>query len=209
MKKISFLKFHFFSYRFIEILLLLILIIIGSVFYFISKINSLFLYVLIPSICFFQAILGIYEKKENVNIFLNINIDRVSYLLCDFWNVFILAIINTLIFVGEYYLFSFLKIFTIDLSTIFFINLFLMQIITNRLFNVFTIYFNNISIVLLILAIFLFIYFQPKYLIDFLISFNPYTLLSILISGVLISEFIVIFSISKLNIIFKKSLSSR
>ncbi|HOA63514.1 MAG TPA: hypothetical protein PKO43_01365 [Bacilli bacterium] len=209
MKKISFLKFHFFSYRFIEILLLLILIIIGSVFYFISKINSLFLYVLIPSICFFQAILGIYEKKENVNIFLNINIDRVSYLLCDFWNVFILAIINTLIFVGEYYLFTFLKIFTIDLSTIFFINLFLMQIITNRLFNVFTIYFNNISIVLLILAIFLFIYFQPKYLIDFLISFNPYTLLSILISGVLISEFIVIFSISKLNIIFKKSLSSR
>ena len=209
MKKISFLKFHFFSYRFIEILLLLILIIIGSMFYFISKINSLFLYVLIPSICFFQAILGIYEKKENVNIFLNINIDRVSYLLCDFWNVFILAIINTLIFVGEYYLFSFLKIFTIDLSTIFFINLFLMQIITNRLFNVFTIYFNNISIVLLILAIFLFIYFQPKYLIDFLISFNPYTLLSILISGVLISEFIVIFSISKLNIIFKKSLSSR
>ena len=124
MKKISFLKFHFFSYRFIEILLLLILIIIGSVFYFISKINSLFLYVLIPSICFFQAILGIYEKKENVNIFLNINIDRVSYLLCDFWNVFILAIINTLIFVGEYYLFTFLKIFTIDLSTIFFINLF-------------------------------------------------------------------------------------
>lgn len=209
MKKISFLKFHFFSYRFIEILLLLILIIIGSMFYFISKINSLFLYVLIPSICFFQAILGIYEKKENVNIFLNINIDRVSYLLCDFWNVFILAIINTLIFVGEYYLFTFLKIFTIDLSTIFFINLFLMQIITNRLFNVFTIYFNNISIVLLILAIFLFIYFQPKYLIDFLISFNPYTLLSILISGVLISEFIVIFSISKLNIIFKKSLSSR
>lgn len=209
MKKLSFLKFHFFSYRFIEILLLLILIIIGSVFYFISKINSLFLYVLIPSICFFQAILGIYEKKENVNIFLNINIDRVSYLLCDFWNVFILAIINTLIFVGEYYLFTFLKIFTIDLSTIFFINLFLMQIITNRLFNVFTIYFNNISIVLLILAIFLFIYFQPKYLIDFLISFNPYTLLSILISGVLISEFIVIFSISKLNIIFKKSLSSR
>jgi len=209
MKKISFLKFHFFSYRFIEILLLLILIIIGSVFYFISKISSLFLYVLIPSICFFQAILGIYEKKENVNIFLNINIDRVSYLLCDFWNVFILAIINTLIFVGEYYLFTFLKIFTIDLSTIFFINLFLMQIITNRLFNVFTIYFNNISIVLLILAIFLFIYFQPKYLIDFLISFNPYTLLSILISGVLISEFIVIFSISKLNIIFKKSLSSR
>jgi len=209
MKKISFLKFHFFSYRFFEILLLLILIIIGSVFYFISKINSLFLYVLIPSICFFQAILGIYEKKENVNIFLNINIDRVSYLLCDFWNVFILAIINTLIFVGEYYLFTFLKIFTIDLSTIFFINLFLMQIITNRLFNVFTIYFNNISIVLLILAIFLFIYFQPKYLIDFLISFNPYTLLSILISGVLISEFIVIFSISKLNIIFKKSLSSR
>jgi len=209
MKKISFLKFHFFSYRFIEILLLLILIIIGSVFYFISKINSLFLYVLIPSICFFQAILGIYEKKENVNIFLNINIDRVSYLLCDFWNVFILAIINTLIFVGEYYLFTFLKIFTIDLSTIFFINLFLMQIITNRLFNMFTIYFNNISIVLLILAIFLFIYFQPKYLIDFLISFNPYTLLSILISGVLISEFIVIFSISKLNIIFKKSLSSR
>lgn len=209
MKKISFLKFHFFSYRFIEILLLLILIIIGSVFYFISKINSLFLYVLIPSICFFQAILGIYEKKENVNIFLNINIDRVSYLLCDFWNVFILAIINTLIFVGEYYLFTFLKIFTIDLSTIFFINLFLMQIITNRLFNVITIYFNNISIVLLILAIFLFIYFQPKYLIDFLISFNPYTLLSILISGVLISEFIVIFSISKLNIIFKKSLSSR
>lgn len=210
MKKIHHLKFHFFSYRFLILGFILLLISSSIIFGLIKFNNNPFLYIAISLLVFMNAFLGFYEKKENVNIFLNININRKSYLICDFLNIFFITIIHTLVFVGIYFLYQHLNLNTLNFSLILWFNFFVILLFVNRIFNFISLYLNNFSLVILIISLFLFIFFNPIDLINYLINFEKQILLlySIII-GIIFIELLIVLTINRINLIFKKSLSSR
>ena len=80
----------------------------------------------------------------------------------------------------------------------------------NRIFNFISLYLNNFSLVILIISLFLFIFFNPIDLINYLINFEKQILLlySIII-GIIFIELLIVLTINRINLIFKKSLSSR